>query len=69
MVLVLLPIMYGVGIERHAEIMDIVTAMAEQGRLTPRLDSEPFGLADAAAAHAKYEAGHAKGKIVIDISS
>ncbi|TCR72675.1 zinc-binding dehydrogenase [Rhizobium sp. BK376] len=69
MVLVLLPIMYGVGIERHAEIMEIITAMAEQGRLTPRLDSEPFGLADVAAAHAKYEAGQAKGKIVIDISS
>jgi NADPH2:quinone reductase len=68
MVLVLLPIMYGIGIERHAEIMEIIKAMAEHGRLAPRLDSERFSLADAAAAQAKYEAGLAKGKIVIDIA-
>ncbi|WP_161974339.1 zinc-binding dehydrogenase [Rhizobium deserti] len=68
MVLVLLPIMYGIGIERHSEILEIITTLAEQGRLVPRLDSERFGLADAAAAHAKLEAGQAKGKIVIDVT-
>jgi NADPH2:quinone reductase len=67
MVLVLLPIMRGLGIERHGEILEIVRAMAEHGRLTPRLDGERFSLADAAAAHAKYEAGRAKGKIIIDL--
>lgn len=68
MVLVLLPIMRGIGIERHSEIMEIIATMAEEGRLSPRLDTERFGLADAATAHARYEAGEAKGKIIIDIA-
>ncbi|MDQ0395778.1 zinc-binding dehydrogenase [Labrys monachus] len=68
MVLVLLPIMKGIGIERHGEILEIVAAMAEEGRLKPRLDPERFTLAQAADAHRKYEAGAAKGKLVIDVA-
>ncbi len=68
MVLVLLPIMIGVGVERHGEILEIVSAMAEEGRLKPRLDPERFTLAQAADAHRKFEAGTAKGKLVIDVA-
>ena len=67
MVLVLHPIMRGLGVERHGEILEMITAMVESGNLTPRLDSERFTLAETAAAHEKYESGRAKGKIVIDI--
>jgi NADPH2:quinone reductase len=68
MVLVLTPIMFGTEKEKQGEILRRIARLADNGVLTPRLDPQHFALADAADAHRKFEAGEAKGKLIIDIS-
>lgn len=68
MVLVLTPIMFGVGKEQQGEILEKIAELTEAGKLKSRLDPQVFELAQAAEAHRKYEAGEAKGKIVIDVA-
>lgn len=67
-VLVLNSIVFGIEKQRHAEILEIVARMAEDGKLKPRLDPERFSLLQAPDAHRKFEAGEARGKIVIEVA-
>ncbi len=69
MVLVLTPIMFGMNKEKQGEILERIAQLAEAGKLKPRLDPQRFALSQTADAHHKYEAGQAKGKIVIDVAS
>ncbi len=69
MVLVLTPIMFGIDREEQGEILARITQLVENGKLQPRLDPQRFNLEDVADAHRKFEAGEAKGKIVIDVAS
>jgi len=66
-VFTLLPLLTGQGRERHGEILAEAAALAEAGRLQPRLDERRFGLADIEAAHALVAQGHARGKVVVEI--
>ncbi len=67
-VLMLIPLLHGVGGARHGQIMREITALAEAGQIRPLLDGEPFALEDVAAAHARLESGQALGKVVVKVS-
>ncbi|MDA1098162.1 MAG: zinc-dependent alcohol dehydrogenase family protein [Proteobacteria bacterium] len=67
-VLMLIPLLHGIGGARHGQIMREITALAESGQLRPILDGDPFALEDVAAAHARLESGRAVGKIVVQVS-
>ena len=66
-VFTLLPLLSGVGREHHGEILVRIAALAEEGKLSPRLDPRRFALADAETAHAAVASGAAAGKIVIGV--
>lgn len=67
-VFMLVPMIHGVGRERHTQILREIAARVEAGTLRPLVDPQRFALADIAAAHARVEAGQALGKLVIDIA-
>ena len=66
-VFTLLPLLTGLGRERHGEILAEAAALAEAGQLRPQLDERRFGLADVEAAHALVAQGQARGKVVVEI--
>ncbi|MGV8939881.1 MAG: zinc-binding dehydrogenase [Allorhizobium sp.] len=68
MVLVLTSIMCGLDKDIQGEILERIAHLAEHGKLQQRLDPKRFALAEAPEAHRKFEAGKAKGKIVIDVA-
>jgi NADPH2:quinone reductase len=68
-VFMLIPMLHDVGREAHGHILREAGVLVEDGRLKPHLDPEPFTLEQAAAAHAKLQAGRALGKIVIDVAA
>jgi NADPH2:quinone reductase len=67
-VLMLIPLLHGVGTAAHGNIMREITALAEAGQIRPLMDGEPYPLEDVASAHARLESGQAVGKVVVQIS-
>jgi NADPH2:quinone reductase len=67
MVLVLVPIMFGMARPQQGQMLEQIARLVEDGKLTPRLDPQRFGLEETADAHRKLEAGEAKGKLIIDL--
>lgn len=68
-VFTLLPLLSGVGRERHGEILTEATRLIEDGKLIPIVDPRRFSLEQAAEAHAVVEGGATRGKIVIDVAA
>ncbi|MBC3842127.1 zinc-dependent alcohol dehydrogenase family protein [Streptacidiphilus sp. 4-A2] len=68
-VFTLLPLLTGRERAHHGDILEQAAAIAEAGRLTPRLDPRHFTLESAAEAYHAVTGGHAQGKIVIDVSN
>ncbi len=66
-VFTLLPLLSGIGRARHGEILTEAAAMAEAGKLRPRLDERIFGLHDIAAAHDAITNRSATGKLVVSV--
>jgi NADPH:quinone reductase-like Zn-dependent oxidoreductase len=66
-VFTLLPLLSGIGRAHHGEILTRAAALAEEGKLRPRLDGRVFGLDDAAAAHDAITNRTAEGKLVVSI--
>ncbi len=66
-VFTLYPLISGEGRAHHGEILAAATALAEDGKLSPLLDSEEYFLGDVQAAYRAQDARTAKGKIVINI--
>jgi len=62
-VFMLIPLLHGTGLERHGRILREVAALVERGAVRPHLDPQRFGFSEAAAAHAHWEAGRARGKV------
>ena len=52
---------------RTSRVLDLVAAMIEQGKLDPHIE-DILSLDDAAAALAAVEKGHAKGKVIVQVS-
>jgi len=66
-VLMLLPLLHGVGAAAHGQIMREITALAEAGQIRPLIDGQPYALDDVAAAHARLESGQTMGKVVVRV--
>lgn len=67
-VFTLQPLISGQGRERHAAILGQMAALADAGRLKPRLDARRFTLQNAAAAHDHLASGAARGKVVVEVA-
>lgn len=67
-VFMLLPMLTGEGKDAHTRILEQARALADQGRLRPRLDPNRFTLDTVPEAHRHLESGRAIGKIVVDVA-
>jgi NADPH:quinone reductase-like Zn-dependent oxidoreductase len=68
-VFTLLPMLTGKGRANHGHILREATKMIEAGMLFPLLDPRKFDLDTAMEAHEAVEAGHTKGKVVVEVKS
>jgi NADPH:quinone reductase-like Zn-dependent oxidoreductase len=66
-VFTLAPLLTGRGRSHHGEILRQAAALADSGRLRPRLDARVFPLDRVADAHAALADGTAAGKIVVSV--
>jgi NADPH2:quinone reductase len=67
-VFTLLPLLTGNGRAHHGEILRSVAALADDGKITPILDQEPYNLTTATEAHRALATGTAQGKVVVRVS-
>ncbi|WP_291295922.1 zinc-dependent alcohol dehydrogenase family protein [Elioraea sp.] len=67
-VFMLLPMLTGLGRDRHGAILTEAARLVEAGKLRPLLDPHRFPLEDVAAAHAHLESGKAIGKVVLEVA-
>jgi len=65
-VFMLIPLLHGLGLAGHGEILRQAAALVDTGRLRPLLDARRFGFSEVAAAHAHWEAGAATGKVLLE---
>jgi NADPH2:quinone reductase len=65
-VFTLMPLLTGLGLKHHGEILRQAAALADDGKLRPLMNKEHFGFTDIGAAHALVEAG-AMGKVVVEL--
>jgi NADPH:quinone reductase len=66
-IFMLLPLLTGIGRERHGAILREVAALVDAGKLQPLVDETRFTLTTAADAYRYLVSGRATGKAVIDI--
>jgi NADPH:quinone reductase-like Zn-dependent oxidoreductase len=64
-VFTLMPLLTGRGREHHGHIVSQAAALADSGRLIPRMNSTTFTLDKVNDAHAAVEKGSATGKVVV----
>src|SRR5215467_7492275 len=67
-IFMLLPLLTGIGRERHGAILREVAALVDAGKLQPLVDKTRFTLATAQDAYRHLQSGEATGKVVIDIT-
>jgi len=68
-VFMLLPMLRGLGRDRHGRILRSLAHLVEAGKLRPLVDDHEFTLATAADAYRWLASGKAQGKVVIDIAN
>ncbi|MDF2622175.1 MAG: Alcohol dehydrogenase zinc-binding domain protein [Xanthobacteraceae bacterium] len=66
-VFVMIPMLYGIGRERHGRILHELAGLVEGGKLRPLIDERRFTLEQVPDAYRYLESGQATGKVVIDI--
>jgi len=66
-VFTLYPLLSGQGRAHHGEILREVAALADAGKIRPRVDARRFALAEAGEAHAWMAGGQAQGKVVVEV--
>jgi NADPH:quinone reductase len=67
-VFMLLPMLRGVGRERHGRILSSLARLVEAGKIKPLIDDSKFTLATAPDAYRWLASGKAHGKVIIDIA-
>jgi NADPH2:quinone reductase len=67
-IFMLLPLLTGIGRERHGAILREVAALVDAGKLQPLVDEARFSLTTVVDAYRHLESGEATGKVVIDIT-
>jgi NADPH:quinone reductase len=66
-VFMLLPMLRGVGRERHGRILSSLTRLVEAGKIRPLIDERKFNLATTPDAYRWVASGKALGKVVVDV--
>lgn len=66
-VIMLIPLMTGLGREHYGNLLFEVKKLVEAGRIKPLLHSEVFDWKDIGHAHALQESGRQRGKIAVEI--
>ena len=66
-VFTLLPMLTGQGRANHGHILEEAAKLVEGGKLLPLMDARRYAFEDALAAHEEVAAGHARGKVVVDL--
>lgn len=66
-VFMLIPMLHDHRREQHGSILAKLSEIVDAGSLTPLLDEEQFGLADAGLAYDRLTSGQALGKVVVEI--
>lgn len=64
-VFMLVPLLYGMGRERHGEILGELARLVDDGQLRVVLDAMRYSFLDVGSAHSRLEQGQAMGKIVL----
>ncbi len=64
-VFMLIPLLHGIGAERHGAILRELATLVDEGKLRPLIDDHRFGFTDVAEAHRFLENGQAVGKVVL----
>lgn len=67
-VFTLYPMLSGVGLERHGDILRKAAALADEDKLKPLVNPERFSTADIEKSYAAVESG-STGKVVVDIQN
>jgi NADPH:quinone reductase len=67
-VFMLLPMLRGVGRDRHGRILRSLAHLIEAGKIRPLIDDREFRLATAPEAYRWLASGKASGKVVVDIT-
>lgn len=65
LVFMLIPLLYGVGRERHGAILERVAQLVDAGDLKPLIDKKRFTFDQVGAAHAHAESGEQVGKVLV----
>jgi len=65
LVYMLMPMLFGVGRERHGQILTDLAQLVDRGKLRPLLDPKQFSFAEIAAAHHYAESGNAIAKVTL----
>jgi NADPH:quinone reductase len=68
-VFMLLPMLRGVGRDRHGRILRSLTHLIEAGKVKPLIDDREFTLASTPEAYRWLASGKARGKVVIDVAN
>lgn len=66
-VFMLVPMIHGLGRERHGQILAEVARRIDAGTLRVLIDPRSHPMSDVGSAHARMEAGHVLGKLLIDV--
>ena len=67
-VFALMPMLSGIGRDRHGHILRQARTLVEDGRLRPRVDARRFGLRSAMAAHTALASARSGAKIIVDVA-
>lgn len=67
-VFMLIPLLTGIGRERHGQILARLASMVDAGAIAPLLDETRFTLEEIGAAHDRLTSGQAVGKVVVEIA-
>lgn len=65
LVLMLVPLIHGVGRAHHGEILNKIARLVEEGSVKPLLHQNIFTFSDVAKAHQAFENGEVRGKLVL----
>jgi NADPH:quinone reductase len=68
-VFILLPMLRGVGRDRHGRILRSLAHLVEAGKVRPLIDDRAFTLATTTDAYRWLASGKARGKVVIDVTN
>lgn len=66
LVMMLIPLLHGIGREHHGKILRDIARIVDDGKLKPLIDAKRFSFEEAGEAHRRLESGEGKGKVSLE---